>query len=55
MIAACSLILSYFLAGFGFAMGVAAAWEVLILARGKGRYIALTIAPVSECERTEAP
>lgn len=44
-----------FLAGFGFALGVAAAWAVVILAGGKGRYIALTLARVSDCQRTEAP
>ncbi|MCU0898959.1 MAG: hypothetical protein MUC82_00525 [Cypionkella sp.] len=43
-----------FLAGFGFALGVAA-WEVVILAGCKGRHIALTLARVSECQRTEAP
>jgi hypothetical protein len=44
-----------FLAGFGFALGIVAAWEVVILAGGKGRHIALTLACVSECQRTEGP
>lgn len=55
MIALSVLIGTSFLAGFGFALGIAAAWEIVILAGGKGRYIALTMARVSESRRTETP
>lgn len=48
-----SLIGSAFLTGFGFAMGLAAAWEVLILAGGKGRHVALTICRVGAARRAD--